>query len=649
MTHVRSLILLVPFAYVSFAQSSTTPSQQAPPAGVATLQTGTKLVVVDVVVRDKSGHPIHGLTRNDFLLAEAGKPQTLNSFEEYASPPTPPAAPQMPNLPPGLFTNFTPVPGKGPLNVLLIDGVNTPLADQSYLRQQLFEYVQHVPPGTRIAIFGLADHLYMLQGFTSDPHQLQATLAAIKGGRTSVLQANGATDTRALADALADPSAGTTSTSGGSALMSDDIQTFLEKISVSQTSMRIQQTIEAFDLLGHWMVNFPGRKNLIWFSGAFPLGVDPTASIQDNPDITSEDGDEFRAMTNLLTRAQVSVYPVDPRGVQAFTPGGATNLNQVTAYTQASTNFFLNEAAEHTTMQTIASDTGGEPFYNRNNLTQAVGDAIEDGANYYTISYTPSEKKTGGEWRSIRIELAKSAAHKSAQLSYRRGYFADDLKVPAYHTGTASVNIDPSAPPVQSRLYSRAAMLHGAPTPQDIPFTTRVLPASTSTEDTLAANNTLSAKDPMKAPYRRYDIDCAAAARYITLAEAPGGHRVGAVQAVVMVYDSGGKLLNAVSRTLRFNLTPEEYEQFQRLGFREHLEVSAPAKGESFFRVGIAESGSGRIGAVEIASSAVSNLPPPEYAAIPGSASGAKGASDSPSQSQRRQLSSPSGSAADHP
>ena len=143
----------------------------------------------------------------------------------------------------------------------------------------------------------------------------------------------------------------------------------------------------------------------------------------------------------------------------------------------------------------------------------------------------------------------------------------------------------------------------------------------------MAANNILSAKDPMKPPYRRYDVDCAAAARYITLTETPDGHHVGAVQAAVMVYDSGGKLLNAVSRTLRFNLTPEEYTHFQKLGFREHLEVSAPAKGESFFRIGITESGPGRIGAVEIASSAVINLPPPEYAAP-----GAKAAPDPSSQ-----------------
>ena len=174
-------------------------------------------------------------------------------------------------------------------------------------------------------------------------------------------------------------------------------------------------------------------------------------------------------------------------------------------------------------------------------------------------------------------------------------------------------------------------MLHGAPTQQDIPFTTRVLPASTSTEDTIAADNGLDPKDPMKPPYRRYDVDCAAAARYFSLTEGSDGHRVGAVQVAVFVYDSRGKLLNTVSSTLHFDLTPAEYVDFQRLGFREHLEVSAPAKGESFFRIGIEEKGSGRIGTVEVASSAVSNLPPPEYATAPAPASGANGTSKSSS------------------
>ncbi|HTV08340.1 MAG TPA: VWA domain-containing protein [Candidatus Aquilonibacter sp.] len=592
-------------------------SPQNPPGPVATLHTGTKLVVVDVVVRDRNGHPIHGLTRSDFVLSESGRPQTINSFDEYAAPATPPAPPQMPVLPPGQFTDFTPIVTKGPLNVLLIDGLNTPLADQSYLQQQLVDYVQHIPAGTRIAIFGLSNHLYMLQGFTSDPRQLLAVLRSGKGVRSSPLQNNSSTNGDALLDSATDPFKGAASESNSSAMMSNDVATFIESIGVMQTSLRIGQTIEAFNSLGRWLLNFPGRKNVIWFSGSFPLGVDPAASIQNNTDIPGEGDDVFRAMINLLTRAQVSVYPVDPRGLQtnpAFTPGANMNPNQGTAYQQGATNFYAMQAAEHGTMQAFASDTGGIPFYNRNNLTQAVADAIEDGSNYYTLSYSPSEKKTGGEWRSIHVELANPANYKGVQISYRRGYFADDLKVPGYHTGTASVSEDPNAPSAEALRSSKAAMLHGAPLLQDIPFTTRVLPASAALETTPAPGNELNPKDPMKPPYRRYDIDCAAVSRYFNLTEQPNGHRVGAIQTAIIVYDEHGKMLNAVSRTLHLDFTPEEYAQFQHLGYREHMEVSAPAMGESFFRIGVEERTTGRIGTVEVASSAVRNLPPMEYA-----------------------------------
>jgi hypothetical protein len=160
-------------------------------------------------------------------------------------------------------------------------------------------------------------------------------------------------------------------------------------------------------------------------------------------------------------------------------------------------------------------------------------------------------------------------------------------------------------------------MLHGAPTPQDIPFTTRILPASAKSEDSLAPGNVVDPNQPIKAPFRRYDVDCAAAARYFSLEARPDGHHIGAIQATVFAYDARGKLLNTASRTLTFDLSPAEYADFQRLGFREHLEISVPAKAESFLRVGIEERSSGRIGAVEVATSSVSNLPPAEYAQAP--------------------------------
>ncbi len=606
----------------SFVVGSAQEPAPAAPGPVTTLHAETKLVVVDVVVTDKAGHAVHGLTRDDFVLSEAGKPQTVRSFDEYSAAAAPATIPAMPKLPAGLFTNFTPVAAHGPLNVLLIDGINTPLLDQQYLRLQLLEYTSHLAPGTRIAIFGLApQHLYLLQGFTGDPAALHAALAAF-AGRQSPLLSNESSSTSTLMDAMTDPSGGPavgasmTMDAGSSALMTSAMSSFMQQINVGQDYQRIESTIGGFTNLGQWLLNFPGRKNVIWFSAAFPLGVDPNGSVQNNTDIPGEDSAQFRAMTNLLTRAQISMYPVDPRGVQVDPGVGAsnTNLNQITTRAASSSSFYANEAAEHASMQAVASETGGKPIYNRNDLAQATADAVDNGANYYTLSYTPSEKKTGGEWRSIRVELAHPEQFKGAHLQYRRGYFADNLAVRAQKTGTAEVAQDPNAPPVGTRAYLRSAMLHGAPPSPEIPFTTRVLPASTSTEQTLAAANQVAPVDPIKPPFRRYDVDCAAAARYITLTQQPNGHYVGAVQAAVIAYDSNGKYLNSASRMLHLDLAPEEYANFKRLGFRDHLEISVPAKIESFLRVGIEEKGTGRIGAVEVPTSAVAGLAPPDYA-----------------------------------
>jgi VWFA-related protein len=152
-------------------------AQQAPPPqpdAADTIHVSTKLIVVDVIVQDKAGHPIHGLKPEDFRLSEGKNPQTIRHFEEHStSTAPPPAGMKLPPLPPGIFTDYTPTPPSGTLNILLLDALNTPTKDQSYVRDQLQQYVKNAPAGTRIAIFGLANRLILLQGFSSDPATLK--------------------------------------------------------------------------------------------------------------------------------------------------------------------------------------------------------------------------------------------------------------------------------------------------------------------------------------------------------------------------------------------------------------------------------------------------------------------------------------------
>ncbi len=124
--------------------------------GVApTLRTGTKLVVVDVAVTDARHNPVHGLTADDFALRENKKAQAIKSFEEHTAPSAAAlqAVPPMPKMPTGVFTNLTPALADGPVNVLLIDRLNTPMESQTRLRAQLMDYLAKAKPGQRIATF----------------------------------------------------------------------------------------------------------------------------------------------------------------------------------------------------------------------------------------------------------------------------------------------------------------------------------------------------------------------------------------------------------------------------------------------------------------------------------------------------------------
>src|SRR5215472_5044434 len=136
-------------------------------------KTKVPVVIEDVVVTDAKGEAVHGLEKEDFEIFEAGKPQTIASFEEHKDVPD---QGTMPLLPPNIFTNY---PLKRPadsVNVLLLDALNTPLGDQSKVRLQMSSFLKSIPAGSHIAIFVLSPPLHMVQGFTSDTSVLLEAL-----------------------------------------------------------------------------------------------------------------------------------------------------------------------------------------------------------------------------------------------------------------------------------------------------------------------------------------------------------------------------------------------------------------------------------------------------------------------------------------
>jgi VWFA-related protein len=145
--------------------------EPVPPSIKITAQT----VVIDAVVTDHSGKVIPDLTPEDFRVFENGIPQKINFFEPHLNTAT--AKPDdVHPLPPNTFSNTQQVTPAGALNVLLIDSLNTNTADRIGVRHQLLDLVDHLPQGSPIAVFELADKLSIVQGFTTDPVQLRAAL-----------------------------------------------------------------------------------------------------------------------------------------------------------------------------------------------------------------------------------------------------------------------------------------------------------------------------------------------------------------------------------------------------------------------------------------------------------------------------------------
>lgn len=591
---------------VSFlAFTSSLMGQQTLPAPLVHAQ--SNLVVVDVTVTDAHGQPIRGLTQADFTVLEDGHAQAIKNFEVHESNTAAQAAP-LPPLPPGVFSNRVVAPANGALNVLVLDKLNTPMKDQGFVLQQLKDYVKSMPAGTRIAIFGLTTRLAMLQDFTSDPAVLRALLEGKKGlPGASVAMNNAVGGDTVSSETLSDTVTDMLGDSPDAATVLAQLQQFEAEQQSFVLQLRARYTLDAFNQLARYLENFPGRKNLLWFSGSFPINILPDGDLQNPFVVVADCADEFRETTDLLSRGQVAVYPIDARGLMtapmmSVSNSGARYARNPGAFGKDSAKFFQQTSDEHGTMQQMAVATGGKAFVNTNGLKEAVGSAIEVGANYYTVSYSPTNTKWKGEYRKIQVRLVKP----EGTLSYRRGYYADDPQAVVVH-GEAVARAKDAPPPYEPM---RSAMLHGGPAPTQIIVNAEVRRVAGLPEPAVVNGNQVNPKT--KGPFARYVVRYSVNPQDLTCA--PDANQVHhcRVEFVAMVYDADGQQMNFQASGIAADIEPARFNAMRGGRFTFIQQISVPVKGEYYLRLGAKDTDSGRIGALEAPLAAVAKLPPLE-------------------------------------
>jgi hypothetical protein len=398
--------------------------------------------------------------------------------------------------------------------------------------------------------------------------------------------------------------------------MVDDMTRSDAQISSETVDMQQKYTLNAFDQLARYLVGIPGRKNVIWFSGGFPLDVEPDVSERDPNDSVIRNDDALRKTDNLLTRAQIAVYPVDARGLQSDTSNSVTNLavsgSAPTPESAATaTAKLMNDIAqEHTTMDAMAEDTGGEAYYNTNGLTQAITKAVESGSNYYTLTYTPSNLQWDERFRTIKINVAEPGV----KLTYRNGYYAVDPN------NRNRQNAQGGATALAATSTMPTTMMHGGPEPTEILFKVRIRPSNTPPEEAVLKTNRTNPDPKVKVsgPFKQYGVDLVPDPRAVNCSEDSDGNRHCKLEIWTYVYDRNGQLLVTTGNVLHTRMTPEEYNKLLTGGMGFHQQISVPVKGEHFVRVAIHDLVSDKVGAVEIPVAAVARLDPlQEVAAAP--------------------------------
>ncbi|MGB6746053.1 MAG: VWA domain-containing protein [Terracidiphilus sp.] len=589
-------------AHAPAAQAAPAQNAAAATSGVV-LRLNGKLVLVDVAVTEH-GKPVQGLDRSRFHVFEDGREQRIGAFDEHRAPTAPPnasaLAAQLAGLAPHTYTNIPVYPDSGAVNVLLLDALNTPMADQAEVRLQMIDYLGEIKPGTSLAIFTLASRLQMVEGFTANAALLAKVMKgkATSSSHSVVLEDQNNSTQMEMEEMLANMEQATTPPSPE---VVGELMQFENDLTAMQTNLRVQVTLDALQELARYLSGIPGRKNLIWFSGSFPITIDPEDTARSPFRNVQDYGDLIRKTTALLAAARVAVYPVDARGLMGqntvdaqYTPSpngmsvngqGKLVVGQKAQNIGADYTKFLTQTdEEHESMETVAEQTGGKAFVNTNDLKDAVADVTENGSAYYSIAYVPSGEKADGSFRTIKVSVDKG----SYKLAYRDGYYADELKDGSTQ-GDAGANLIASA------------ILHGAPPATEIALKARVLPAS----DPLLKNVKLPVglagrmAATMKGPLRRYVVDLGVDPRDFAFDTTPDGARHARLEFVLVDYGADGNRVNYLDQALNVSFTPQQYGDAMSNGLHARMQLDLPAA-HSSLRVAVEDLNAGRAGSLEV-------------------------------------------------
>lgn len=571
---------------VVLAASAALGQKQHAPAASRTLHVTTRLVQVNVIVKDRQGHLVSGLTRHDFTVLDDGKPQTISVFKVEE---TKPASVLASNLPAGVFSNIPErqAGSSSTVTVILLDALNTRWADQAYARLQVLKFLQQFQPANPVALYALGLKLRVLHDFTTDTSALEQAAAAYRGEALPLVTAS-EKPTGSLS-----PLAAPTNAPGEKPTTIQ--QEFAEAVAESDRrsanaapnyymGLRVELTTSALIAIANHLQGVPGRKNLIWVSGGFPMwralnqalspGGFDAYTLQNTTTFDTADvrdyGPELARAAEALNNDNLAIYPVAAQGLEGNPEQSASNgsalpgsmtTTRVTLPSLTTPSSAPIQVDNFQMMDDLAKRTGGRAFYNTNDLQGAVRQVIHDTRLTYALGYYPKFHHWHGQYRRIQVKVDRPGL----QLEYRLGYMATPERPPTAPAGEEALNAAVSSPLDATGVGVKVRLVLLETDPNS-PRAVRVF----------------------------YWIDT----RDISLTSNKSRTR-GSLSVVLAELSAQGKNLRAWSHTTTLDLDPATYETFLAHGMNGNKLLPVVPKAERV-RVVVRDDSTGRTGSVTV-------------------------------------------------
>lgn len=366
---------------------------------VFTLSVRSEIVLTNVVVRDKkTGAVVKDLKASDFEVFEDGKQQRVASFDFQ-------------NVDQAVVLNEKTVSGHAPTIAEMME--NSIASDPKQLRDHrlivLFfdlssmqqedidrsveaaqKYInEQMAPADLVSVVSLSTSLQLDHDFTSNKQALLAAVGKYNGSDGQGFAAGDTGDSEGTAD-------------DGSSFTADDTE---------YNNLNTDRELYAIQTICKSLESVDQKKSMLYFSGGLShSGIENQASL--------------RAATNAAVKANLSIYSVDSRGLEALPPVGNAStgsLRGVSSYNGKAMQSRLDKNFNsQETLASLSSDTGGKAFFNSNDFGPAFQQVQHDTEAYYIIGFRSSNPARDGRYRHLTVKLKRP----DAVMQYRPGYYA---------------------------------------------------------------------------------------------------------------------------------------------------------------------------------------------------------------------------------